>query len=312
MLWMMERVYVYVTFLLILPLRWWLLWLLWWFWWYIATEIILVMVIMYYDDDNYNEDYNDDDDILQGEAGSEKLAQWWQGGNKPWLQVRLVKIVRLLLFMRIVMMKIIMIIIMQCDNNCYDHKIVRITISIIACLNWKWDYHFPLTRYLPCDDDDDDVDIVIENWGIHQEKELGWGGGGKVWQRDAPHIVPLWLGRDPLRSRFWRMDTRIMFPGGAVRAAVTIPKRATPPRRPRLGSPSRWGWWSWWRWWWWCREEWQKGKNWVHHQALMTKKDYNHPPFRNRPTLIEPLRVASLILSLTTKLHQPSRIKCLT
>ena len=56
------------------------------------------MVIMYYNDDNYNDDYDDDDDILQGEAGSEKLAQWWQGGNKPWLQVRLVKIVRLLLF----------------------------------------------------------------------------------------------------------------------------------------------------------------------------------------------------------------------
>ena len=193
-----------------------MIWLLWWICWYIAMEIILktvvVMVIMYYDDDNYNDDYDDDDDIFQGEAGSEKLAQWWQGRNKPWLQVRLMKIVRLLLFMRIVMMKIIMIIIMHCDNNCYDHKIVRIT-SIIACLNWKWDYHFPVTRlHLSCDDDDDNVDIVIENWGIHQEKGLGWGvGGGKVWQRDAPHIVPLWLGRDPLWSRFWRKNTGIIF-----------------------------------------------------------------------------------------------------
>ena len=37
------------------------------------------------------------------------------------------------------------------------------------------------------------------------------------------------------------------------RAAATTPRRGTPPRRPRLGSLSRWWLWWWWPWRWWKR-----------------------------------------------------------
>ena len=49
-----------------------------------------------------------------------------------------------------------------------------------------------MTRlHLSCDDDDDDVDIVIENWGIHQEKGLGCGWGEGLATGCSTHSTPL-------------------------------------------------------------------------------------------------------------------------
>ena len=121
-----------------------------------------------------------------------------------------------------------------------------------------------------------------------------------------------------------RSDITTNFATGEVDpAAATILRRATQPRRPRLGSLSRW-WWLWW-WWWWLWQYLknatpvksaklrgrQRGKN---EEIQPRSKIIVAKTFRNRPTRIEPLRVVSLILSLTTRPQplQSLRTKCST